>query len=275
MTPSPLAVEAHYGRAGLGQAILAALRAAGKDPEALAIDDLAPVDHFHTRGKESTLELVGLAQIARGSRVVDAGGGIGGAARLLARDAGCRVSVVDLTEEFCRVGEDLTRRVGLGDRVTFHHGSALAMPFPDGAFDVAWTQHSTMNIADKPGLYRELGRVLRRGGRLAMHEIMAGPVQPAHVPVPWAREASISHLEPPETIRQLLGDAPFRELAWQDQSMISRDWFRQRATAAPSAPAPLGLHLLLGPEFGRMFANVARNLEEDRIRVVMAVWERA
>ncbi len=276
MSPSAdAAVSEHYGRPGLGSAILAALRIAGKNPDALTLDDLAPVDHFHTRGKESTVELIRLAQIERGARVVDVGGGIGGAARLMARDADCRVAVVELTEEFCQVGEDLTRRVGLADRITFHHGSALAMPFPDGAFDVAWTQHSSMNIPDKHALYREIRRVVRPGGRLAMHEIMAGPTQPVHFPVPWARDPAISHLRAPDAIHQLLREVGFRELVWQDQSATSLEWFRRRAAAtAASGPALVGLHLLLGPEFGRMFANQVRNLEDDRVRVMMGVWER-
>jgi hypothetical protein len=44
-----------------------------KEPDALSPDDLAPVDHSHTRGKEATLELARLAGIAPGARVVDVG----------------------------------------------------------------------------------------------------------------------------------------------------------------------------------------------------------
>jgi hypothetical protein len=58
----------HYGRRDLGTDILAALRATGKDPDALTPDDLAPVDPFHLRGKEATLELARLAGIAAGAR---------------------------------------------------------------------------------------------------------------------------------------------------------------------------------------------------------------
>jgi SAM-dependent methyltransferase len=271
------AVEEHYGRSGLGPAILEALRATGKNPDALATGDLAPVDHFHTRGLEGTLELARLAGIERGVRVVDVGGGIGGAARVLARELGCRVTVVDLTEEFCRVGEDLTRRVGLSDRVEFRHGSALEMPLADAAFDVAWTQHASMNVSDKRGLYREIRRVVRPGGRLAMHEIMAGVVRPIHFPVPWAREPAISFLWSPDSTRQLVGEVGFRELVWQDQSAMSAEWFRRRAatSVAGTGPPPLGVHLLLGTDFNRMIANQVRNLDEDRIRIVMATWERA
>jgi SAM-dependent methyltransferase len=267
-------VSAHYSRPALLDLIEEGLRAAGKDPRAPTLADLAPVDHFHTRGRDATLELAELAGLAPGTTVVDAGGAIGGAARLLAVERGCRVTVVDLTEAFCRVGEVLTTRTGLADLVRFQHGNALDLPFPDASFDVAWTQHSSMNIADKGRLYRELARVVRPGGRLALHEIVAGPGGPPHFPVPWARDPAISFLAPPEEVRRLLAGAGWALREWRDTSAPSLAWFRQRVAAAAGGPPPLGLHLLLGPEAGSMLQNVIRSLEEDRVRVVMAVSHR-
>jgi ubiquinone/menaquinone biosynthesis C-methylase UbiE len=151
-------VTRHYDRDGLAEAILAGLRAAGASPQAPSIEDLAPVDHFHTRGRDATLELLALGEVGPRTRVLDVGGGIGGAARLLASVAGCRVTVLELTEEYVRTGRELTRRVGLADRVSFVHGDALRAPFDSGAFDVVWTQHASMNVADKPAFYREVRR---------------------------------------------------------------------------------------------------------------------
>ncbi|MGH7267659.1 MAG: class I SAM-dependent methyltransferase [Candidatus Rokuibacteriota bacterium] len=269
------ALNQHYGRLGLGDAILAGLVASGHDPDALTPDALAPVDQFHIRGKDATLELAGLAGLSAGTRVLDVGGGLGGAARTLAAELGCRVTVLDLTEEYCRVGEDLTRRAGLAERVSFRHGNALALPFPDASFDAAWTQHSSMNVPEKPRLYAEIARAVRPGGRVAIHEIMAGASAPVHFPVPWAREPATSFLSPTDAVRTLVRGAGLRELAWLDVSGPSLEWFRQRL-AAPggSGPPPLGFHLLLGADFGPMFRNMARNLEEDRIRVIQGVWER-
>jgi SAM-dependent methyltransferase len=291
-------VEAHYGRRDLGEMILAGLRAAGKDPDALLPDDLSPVDHFHVRGKPATLELAGLARIAPGARVLDVGGGIGGPARTLAGAFGCRVTVLDLTERYCRVGEMLTGRTGLGGRVTFRHGSALEMPFPDGSFDVAWTEHSSMNIADKERLYAEIHRVVRRGGRLALYEVMAGPVAPIHFPVPWATDPGISFLRPPEEIRTLLGAAGFREGrpqgdgsarfepykgshgsaptpgAWVDVTEPALSWLRERVADAQSGPPPLSPRLILGDDFPVMFGNLVRNTEEDRVRFIQGVFDR-
>ncbi|MGH2369221.1 MAG: class I SAM-dependent methyltransferase [Chloroflexota bacterium] len=269
------AVSRHYGRRDLGDAILAAVSAAGKDPARLAADDLAPATEFHIRGQEATRELARLAGLRSGLRVLDLGGGLGGPARTLASEFDCPVTVLDLTEEFCRVGEMLTARTGLGDRVTFRHGTALEAPFPDGSFDVVWTQHSSMNIADKERLYAEVERVLRPGGRLALHEIMAGPIAPLHFPVPWARDPAISFLRPPEAIRALLTEIGFGEVAWLDVSAPSLEWLRQRAAATATAGGlpPLGPHILLGDDFGPTFRNLVRNLEEDRVAVVMAVFE--
>lgn len=268
-------VNMHYGQKDLGATILAALSTAGKNPEMLKPEDLAPVDQFHIGGKQTTLELIRLASLQAGMKVLDVGGGLGGAARTLAIEQACQVTVLDLTEEYCRVGEMLTARTGLSDRVSFQQGSALDMPFPGEHFDAVWTQHSSMNIADKARLYSEIHRVLRPAGRLAFHEIMAGPVQPIHFPVPWAHDQAISFLRPPQEVRALLVNIGFKEVTWLDTTASSVAWFRDRvAPQGGTAPAPLGLHLLLGAEFADMFRNQVRNLEEQRVSVIQGVFER-
>ena len=267
-------LNAHYAGRDLETAIMAGLRAAGKDTEQLTPDDLTAVDQFHTRGKEATLELAHLAELTAGLQVLDVGGGLGGPARTLALEFGCAVTVLDLTEAFCRVGEILTARTGLSDRVRFRHGNAMEIPLVSESVDVVWTQHSSMNIADKARLYAEIHRVLRPGGRLALHEIMGGAVHPIHFPVPWARMQSMSFLQEPAEVRRLIAEHGFTELTWLDVSKPSLAWIQQRQTQAPAAPPPLGLHLLLGPIIGRMFQNLTRNLEEQRIAVIEAVFAR-
>ena len=136
-------------------------------------------DHFHSGGKAATVRLARLFGARPGLRVLDVGGGLGGPARTLAVEYGCDVTVVDLTESYVHAARVLTARLGLGERVRHEVGDALALPYPDGAFDVVWTQNSGMNIADKRRLYEGFHRVLRPGGLLALQEPMAGPVQPA------------------------------------------------------------------------------------------------
>ena len=270
-------VARHYGRVDVAAAILDGLRAAGKNLDALTPDDLAPFDQLHSRGKAATLELIELAGLRGGERVLDVGGGLGGSARLLAAEPGCQVVVLDLTEAFCRAGERLTELTGLSDRVTFRHGSALDLPFDDASFDVVWTQHSSMNITDKERLYAEIRRVLRPGGTLALHEIMAGPVQPVLYPVAWAEDPSISFLRPPEEIRALLGNLGFAERAWVDATADTIPWAQQRAVSfanARSGTTPPGLPALLGPVAVQIAQNQARNLAEQRVVVIEAVLTR-
>src|SRR5437763_11188453 len=145
------ATNAYWGRDGLEEKILDALAAAGKNVDALTIDDLAPADQFHGGGKVATERLARLAGLKPGTRVLDVGGGLGGPARTLAVEFGCRVTVCDLTESYVRAGEALTARLGLADRVTHRVGDALALE--PAAWDVVWTQNSGMNIADKERLY--------------------------------------------------------------------------------------------------------------------------
>src|SRR5688572_7786598 len=108
MTDYAQSLNEHYGRSNLKEIILEALRAAGKDLDHLTYNDLSSLDHFHSRGKAATLELAKLANFPAGSRILDVGGGLGGPARTLAAEFGLTVTVLDITEDYCRVGEMLT-----------------------------------------------------------------------------------------------------------------------------------------------------------------------
>jgi ubiquinone/menaquinone biosynthesis C-methylase UbiE len=271
----PSSVSRHYGAQDPSEIILSILRSAGRDMERLSPDDLAPLDEFHLRGREATREMAALLRLVPTDRVLDVGCGMGGPARFLASAFGCRVTGLDLTEPFCRAAERLTRLVGLEGKVGFRVGDALSMPFPDGGFDVVWSQHMNMNVADKPRLFGEMRRVARDGGRLAFYEIAAGPGGPPHFPVPWAADPSISHLASPGTLRSGLEEAGFRVLSWEDVSAAAGDWLGRLFEAAVPAGPGVPPHLLLLPDMQPKAANVRRSLLEDRVRVVQAVLEAA
>jgi SAM-dependent methyltransferase len=263
-------MEAVYSTGHILPAILNGLVAAGKDPEHIGPDDLVMVEEFHTLGPMATAALAQASGIGPDDHVLDAGCGIGGPARHLARAYGCRVTGVDFTPEFVEVGNELTRRAGLADRVEIVHGDATALPFPPGSFDVAWTQHAAMNIADKAGLYHELRRVVRPGGRLALFDVVGGPTRPLHFPVPWAEDPAWSFLEPAGTIRALVEEAGFGITLWEDLTDQAIPFFAAAAVAMAAPPGPLGLHLLVN-DLPAKFGNLARNFQEDRARVIRCV----
>ena len=269
MTADPDRIARYWGREHLAEAILAALTARGVSLDALTVDTLAPVDQFHGGGKPVTVRLAKLAAVRPGTRVLDVGGGLGGPARTLAVEFGCHVTGIDLTESYVRAAAALTERMGLQDRVTHQVGNALALPFPDRAFDVVWTQNSGMNIADKEGLYGGFHRVLRPGGLLALQEPMAGPVQPVIYPVMWARDASTSFLRTPDAMRAVIEAAGFRARAWEDMTV---------ETAGPATGAAIPAHaiarLVMGDAVDAIVASGHRNRDEHRIVSIQAVFER-
>jgi ubiquinone/menaquinone biosynthesis C-methylase UbiE len=268
-------VEAHYHHQGLEADILAALVAAGKDPDHLKPEDLAPIDEFHIRGRKATLELAREISPVAGSRVLDVGSGLGGPSRCLALEFGCHVTGIDLNAEYCQVAGMLARRLGLDSLVSYVHGNALDMPFEDATFDLLWTQHMAMNIADKDALYSEMWRVLKPGGKLAIYDALGGVYAPVHFPVPWAREPSASFLLSPQQLLNTLESIGFEVLSWQDTTEIGRSWFRHlEEKIRTEGPPPLGIHLLLGSDFGAMSQNQVRNLDENRIALIEAVVQR-
>jgi SAM-dependent methyltransferase len=275
MTDHRNPVEDHYTRQDLGDIILAALQQAGKDIDRLTPDDLAPVDEFHGGQRQATIRLADLLDPGGGERVLDVGSGIGGPSRFLATRYGCRVSGIDLTAEFCRVAEMLTRLTGLTDKVDYRQGNALDLPFEAGSFDVVWSQNASMNIADRDRLYSEMYRVLKPGGRLALQEVVAGQGGEPHYPVPWAREPGISFLLSAAATRAKLEAAGFRVVAWHDTTRASLESSLARAQAAEGPLPVLGIHLLIGRDWETIARNSARNLQEDRTRLFNAVLERA
>jgi len=261
------AISEYWGRENLGQTILDALAAAGKNLDALTIGDMAATDHFHSGGMPATVRLARLAGLRPGTRVLDVGGGLGGPARTLAAEFGCHVTAIDVTESYVRAAAMLTERLRLADRVRHYVGNALTLPFDDGTFDVVWTQNSGMNISDKQQLYTGLHRVLRLGGLLATQEPMAGPVQPPVFPLMWARDPSQSFLRAPTEMRELIERTGFRIRAWDDITA-------ETAGPATVAPAHAVQRLIMGEALEAITRAGQQNREQGRIVMVQAVFER-
>jgi len=263
-------LESHYSARDIETRILAALRAAGLDPEQrLSPEALGALDHFHTGGLRASNELLELAQIRAEDRVLDIGAGLAGPARLLASALGCRVDCLEMSPDYCAGASLLNRLTGLDDRIEVHQGSALALPFADDSFDVVWMQNVGMNIADKRTLYREICRVLKPGGRYAFQEMAAGTAPTSYFPLPWASDATDSFLVSAAEMQSALSDSGFVAELFEDTSDVHLS--RTTANATPAAPGQLGLAVFVD-NLAQKAANARRSLEEGQVRLVRGVF---
>lgn len=260
-------VTRHYARDDLERVILDALVEAGRDPERLTADDLAPVDEFHTGGRQATVDFAARMGLAPGMHLLDIGCGIGGPSRYVAGAYGCRITGIDLTEDYVRTADALARRVGLAGRVDYRQASALALPFAAGTFDGAYMMHVGMNIEDKPTLFAEVRRVLKTGAVFAIYDIMRRDGGELSFPVHWAAAAETSFVATAAQYRRALEAAAFAVREERDRSDFAQAFFReaQARAARGGGPPPLGIHILMKEDVEQKLANVVRNLERRLI----------
>lgn len=260
-------VARHYANSGLLARIDAALEAAGADPAHPTIDDLKPVDEFHTGGIEATTALLDQLEVTPEMTVVDLGCGLGGTARHLVHRYGATVYGIDLTEEFVATGAALNDRLGLSERIALVTGSVLDLPYEEDAADLITMFHVGMNIADKGQLFAEAARVLKPGGRFAIFDVMQGAVAEDIIfPVPWSGVAETSHVEPPGAYRRAAFDAGLEEVNERDRSDFALQFFgRVFRLIAAQGPPPVGIHLLMGESAGEKIENYVANVKARRI----------
>ena len=148
-------------------------------------------------GSEAALRwLADRLQVTAGSRMLDAGAGVGGPAGWLAADRGVRPVCAEPMAAAAGAGR---RLFGLPSVVAL----GQALPFADGAFDAAWCLGVLCTTSDKAGALAELRRVLADGGRLGLLVFVAdGPLSS---PPPEGNEFPGE----PE-LRALLDEAGFR-----------------------------------------------------------------
>ena len=259
----------HYELRGLLGRIEEGLGKIGSSRDQVTLERLSLVDEFHFRGLPATKELIEQLNVSSGDLVLDAGSGLGGPARQLASATGCRVTGVDLSEEYCATGRELNNWIGLDDRVSLDHGNVTDLSkYDDNSFGGAWTIHVGMNVENKVRFYEEIYRVLKPEATFLIYDVVAQSADTTpHFPMPWARTAQDSFLLTSSALREELsavgfGLADVIDLTNQGAAFV--DQLIGRLQQADTPP-PLGLNLVLGSIFKEIVPNMKRNFTEGRI----------
>jgi demethylmenaquinone methyltransferase / 2-methoxy-6-polyprenyl-1,4-benzoquinol methylase len=133
-------------------------------------DRIAPVYDVMNRVMTGGLDvrwrrLAARAVVRPGDHVLDAACGTGDLAVADQRAGAAAVTGLDFSEQM------LARARRKAPTLEWVQGDLLALPFEDAAFDAATVGFGIRNVADLELSLRELRRVLRPGGRLAILEI--------------------------------------------------------------------------------------------------------
>ncbi len=262
----------HWGKGDVYSLIISALNRMSKSLNDLTLEDLAPVDHFHARGLPATVELADRLPIKPGHHILDIGCGLGGPARYMANRFRCKVSGLDITVPFVDAANKLTALLQMEQDVKIEQGDGQRLPYPDACFDGAYTQHVTMNVADRQRFFMEAFRVLKPGAFFALSEHGLGPKGEPHHPVPWSADGSGAYLLAPSETRRLLQRVGFEDIAIEDTGTKYAAGYRNAIEKAEKgALPPLGVHILMGDSALQKTRNTLRNIEEGRTHPIQLI----
>jgi ubiquinone/menaquinone biosynthesis C-methylase UbiE len=173
--------------------------------------------------------LAAAAAIRPGERVLDIGCGTGQSTRQAGRAAAPgRVLGIDLSAGMLARARRLTAEEGL-DNVAYEQADAQVHPFAPAGFDLAMSRFGVMFFADPVAAFRNIGRALRPGGRLALMVWQArdrnewarairdalGAEAGADDAVP-SPAASAFSLADPATVTGILEEAGFADIGFTD-----------------------------------------------------------
>ena len=269
-------VSEHYSNKGLLDKIYKGLEKLGIDKNQLTQSDLSSFDEFHIGGSEGTLMLAEKLTMNASSSVLDIGCGIGGPARFLSSEFGCKVSGIDLTADFVNTGNSLTDQVGLSDKVKLIEASALNIPFADNSFDISYMIHVGMNIADKDVLFSEAFRVTKPGGVFGIYDVMLLGNCELQYPLPWAVEEDGNAIASATDYISALIKAGFSLKHEDDKTDFANGFFEKMSASMGTSegPPPVGLHLLMGDLTTQKIKNMAKLIKSGIIAPKILILEK-
>ncbi|MEQ9125189.1 MAG: methyltransferase domain-containing protein, partial [Alphaproteobacteria bacterium] len=120
-----------------------------------------------------------IPDLGKETRILDIGSGYGGAMRRVAKRSGAAATCLNLSETQNDTNRLKTRQAGLADRIRIVHGAFEAIPEPDAAYDVVWSQDAILHSDQREQVLAEVWRTLKPGGIFVFTDPMQADDAPA------------------------------------------------------------------------------------------------
>ena len=204
------------------------------------------------------------ARIGAGTRVLDAGCGVGGSAIWLAREKGADVVGVSLVERQIQLAREFAEQRGVSDRTRFEVRDMAATGFPEASFEVVWNVESICHIADLAGYLAHVATLLVDGGTFACIDVCSGARPDAAVSRTVCDGWALAALRSTEEIASALGSLGFEAVEIVDLT--------PRALKSAEALEGMASRSLMELRVGQEFMGRPRNpVYEGHVRAGLAM----
>ncbi len=150
------------------------------------------------------------------TRILDLGSGYGGAARYLASTFGCHVDCLNLSEVENQRNIDKNKAVMLTNLITVTTGNFEEIPFEDEKYDIVWSEDSFLHSGNKSQIFKEIKRVLKKGGKLIFTDPMQADDCPSDVLQPILDRIHLEEMGSVKLYKQLANDNDFKPIEIQE-----------------------------------------------------------
>lgn len=212
------------------ESVYKSLAQKGKAEGPLSLPDLLSLGHldqYHYLGEEACYELSQTLSLGKEDYVYDIGSGVGGTARVLADCSGCRVLGVELQPELCRLSTELTRRIGLDDKVAFKAGDFLDYTW-EAEFDHFVSLLVFLHLPDRAQVLQHCYQALKPGGRFFIEDFVALNPFSAEEQQALQQQVSAVTVSSIEQYQQDLEAAGFTEVEIIPMTDVWGDWTKHR-----------------------------------------------